>query len=434
MPDGPAKPSIMKPFLYACLIRGLLIEAASGLYASGQRFLSSRQVCAAYRVSASTAVRALAHLVECGVLKVREKCPHVLARGGSERAKLLLADFPVPDLTQTVRMARVWDRVGMERRIGQRVAFIGNAPFDSDVVYRGILAGAAPGDDPRNFGGGWPHATFLREMGRNFFEVDFYCHDGTEESQKSILDSMRDKKTVGAAVFHFGSSGSSPALLEAFKLRRIPAVVLFGDCQGFADASVDFNNLATGYAAARLLVDLGHRDILCVLPALAPRRFLERVEGARRFIGTRKGDSPAIRLREVRLNTDESIPNDLGRMFRSKSSSPTAVLCTGLAYFGALAGLFGRCRVKVPQDVSVVGCGVPEWLDPAFHWLDYFYMDFGKVGEVGAASLVKLIEKVSVPHTTLVDMPHVPGRSLAPARAPGERRSKAVQKYRRKRR
>jgi len=172
---------------------------------------------------------------------------------------------------------------------------------------------------------------------------------------------MRGRRLAGMALI---VSESDPALVEGLADVKMPLVFL-----DEASASASFVNIAVDYAtgtrrAVEYLYSLGHRRFAFVghhttLEPLDVRRrsFLETVKSCCTSAVSETAadeDSPHGGLRATRRLLDRGF-------------EPTAVVCVNdFMALGALKALRQR-GLRVPQDVSVVGCdniGLSEFASP----------------------------------------------------------------------
>jgi len=400
----------VKPFLFEGLARALLIEAGSGLFAEGERFLSSRKICAAYRVSRPTVDRALAVLLDAKILRVRDRSRHELLAGAQQQARLLLSCFHAPPLPrQQGKMGKL--RAGAHQRIGLRIAVILDEPLD--VVAMQAKAAEEPSlADPETFGIMLHRISFLRSLRRRFLEPVFYMDDGAETTRDAMLADMKRKQVGGGTVFRYSRNFSRKSLLQRMRRAGIPTITVMDDCEGIADASVDFNYLAAGHEAMRLLVEeYGHRRIALVRMRHQIPRFDMRVDGALRYLA----ESPfanQIQLHPYFLTKDLRFPAALMRALgRDRANRPTAIFHSALVSAQSLRRL---TSLRIPREISVLCCCTARLLPKEFRFLDTMNQDFGRLGEEAADCLFRLIDGESVLPITLVDIEHLPGKSLAP--------------------
>ena len=141
--------------------------------------------------------------------------------------------------------------------------------------------------------------------------------------------------------------------------RGVPFVIVDGDAQTASSVNVDDESGA--YAAADLLLERGHRDVL-VLTFETPQEHLDNPRygvGGRRLRGYRR----AFADRSLRLRSDWLIPTPVTLHGGDEAFSaaweggtrPTAVLAVSdIIAMGALRAA-RRLGVRVPEDLEVIG-------------------------------------------------------------------------------
>lgn len=152
-------------------------------------------------------------------------------------------------------------------------------------------------------------------------------------------------------------SGSNE-ILEWFAARPDPCFALFGQISNLPIAGAGPNRKDASAAAARRLVDLGHRRIVLLTrwagqtPALS--YFYEELE----TLGVPVGN--------YNLPPFSDTPEDLQRCLNSlfATTPPTAIVAMNLEIFLAVQQFLARRKLLVPEDVSLI-CADPE---PGFSW------------------------------------------------------------------
>jgi DNA-binding LacI/PurR family transcriptional regulator len=156
--------------------------------------------------------------------------------------------------------------------------------------------------------------------------------------------------------------GGSRELLEWFAARSAPTFALFGRRNGLPLAGTGPDKPPTYAAAARHLIDLGHRRIVLLArttrrlpqPGASERAFLE----ALRTAGIERG---AYHLPDWE-ETPEGFHACLAELFRL--TPPTALIVDEVAFFFATQQFLARLPKRVPEDVSLICTDA----DPHFDW------------------------------------------------------------------
>lgn len=154
----------------------------------------------------------------------------------------------------------------------------------------------------------------------------------------------------------------SKEVLEWFAARPVPVLALFGRREGLPIAAVGPDKRTPMVAAARKLIQLGHRRIVLLVrsrrrlpqPGLAEQAFLTELAAG----GVKPGEYNLPEWKE----TPEGLQQVLSSLFRF--TPPTALLVDEPPLFAAAHQFLGTHGLRVPQDVSLI-CTDP---DPSFTW------------------------------------------------------------------
>jgi LacI family transcriptional regulator len=108
-----------------------------------------------------------------------------------------------------------------------------------------------------------------------------------------------------------------------------------------------------GYAAARALLDAGHREIALLLGVAGSWATRKRLRGIRRAFTEAGVDPQSIRLEHGNFRADSGY--ELTRGVLAGPRRPTALLCGNdrMAYGAYLA--LGEAGLRIPRDMSVMG-------------------------------------------------------------------------------
>jgi LacI family transcriptional regulator len=149
----------------------------------------------------------------------------------------------------------------------------------------------------------------------------------------------------------------STAPIYAELMRRGTPTVLLGHRAPFCDkfANVETDDASASYAAARHLLDLGHKRIAFLTGPPAAPSSRERLEGYRRA------------LREAQIELDDSLIFNAGstieegekaalQMFNENPKATAIQAANDLTAIGA-AIVFLNQGVKIPENLSIVGFG-----------------------------------------------------------------------------
>jgi LacI family transcriptional regulator len=141
---------------------------------------------------------------------------------------------------------------------------------------------------------------------------------------------------------------------------RLPPAVLIdrgGKAPGFDTVRADC--FAGGYAAARCLIDLGHRDIVILTHSRGLDNIEQRIAGCRRALSEAGLDG---RDRVIYGGQDLESLRDAVELELNRADRPTAVFALtnvcALASIKAARGL----GLEIPGDVSIVGFDDFDWM------------------------------------------------------------------------
>ncbi|WP_433043050.1 LacI family DNA-binding transcriptional regulator [Dactylosporangium sp. CS-033363] len=187
------------------------------------------------------------------------------------------------------------------------------------------------------------------------------------------------------------------AVNSAFRVRQyeqlmaggVPMVVLDPTGEpGHTIPSVGATNWSGGVAAARHLLDLGHRRIAVVtgpMEYLCARARLEATRGALETAGLPL--DPAL-VRHGRFTFEDGI--ELGHALLQQPDRPTAVVCGDDLQALGVYEAARRLGLRIPQDLSVVGFDdieVTRWCGPP---MTTVRQPFAEMGATAARMVLRL--------------------------------------------
>jgi LacI family transcriptional regulator len=255
----------------------------------------------------------------------------------------------------------------------------------------------------------------LRERDTILFTVDT---QGDERQEEQLLESLLGRTIDGVLYASmFTRVVRTPALLD-----QVPHVLL--NCvpeSGVAHAVVP-DEEAAGSDAARMLLDLGHRDRIWFVGGLpagvtggpawrgwAPLALEERLAGVRRALA--EAGVALAGVQDVERDWDTADGRDAVAALLGSRARPTAVSNDAVAA-GAYQALH-RVGLRVPEDVSVVafdGSAISRALDPPLASVALPQL------ELGRRAVELLLDRQAEPAVHRIPMRLVPGASVGPAR------------------
>jgi Transcriptional regulators len=174
------------------------------------------------------------------------------------------------------------------------------------------------------------------------------------DAESGLSSSLRSNKTCDGIILV--DTRSSDTLIQEFlQSIAVPAVVTMRTCPNAECPSISVDNHECGYIAAKHLIEHGHRDIayVGVLEGVRPAEL--RLEGCR----------DALRDNGLELNPAFCLPGDhyqdSGRtaamqLLHLHGRRPTAVVAGNDLMALGVIEVLQREGVRVPEDVSIVGC------------------------------------------------------------------------------
>lgn len=391
----------MKPFLAERLYNALLVELSSGHYAENQRFLSLREICERFDVSKPTVNRVQRRLLEEGLLYARPRSGSFLKAGARQRAMLLLENASF----STIPTPRTW-RTSKQRLLA---ASSGNRRCAIALLYHGSSAGMTVG--PERLGEGAPLPLLRGIQGclnagrEREVEVTLLVHNGTQQRQDEVRQHLATHPFSGlllmqrSRVFrHFHE------IADPFLSAGLPVANAFGEREGADVISVDFNNVAGGFQAARHLIEAGCRRLTVVTLTASMNSSILRLEGAQ--LAAQAHGVP-VRSVEAFWNGQElSLPPSWGDDFEREGVIGSSFDLTQHAYRQALAR--GRC---IGRDFGCVGFSSVATMEDGVE-MDIMKMDFDAVGAAALHALVDEIQGKAVHRALLIPLNYTAGQTM----------------------
>ncbi len=400
-------------FLYDHLIQSLMIELASGAHEEGRKFLSRRKIEAMWNVSRPTAERALGYLTAQKILvqSANQRSLH-LAPGSVDRARLMLRQMPQTELpppeTWAIRRHRL---IGKSRPEGHRIAIIADEASVDRVRLQDISRLVTPAYDSTGPNFPWYLVAFLREANRHFCDTEILHDDGSEESTTAILKVLSAHSFGGVVVVQRRKFYPRKRLLAQLKKTGTPVITFLDDCEGEADFSIDFNEVAAGYDAMQILVENGHRNIL-VLTGPPDRPFYhQRCDGALAYVKD-AGLENEVKLRFLQVTGTQNPSPELKAIISNRKLRPTAIFSAAVHIFCRNDAIFKKYRLRVPRDISVIGCGNSNNKSEIYGPVDLMVRDVSLLGTITARTLIEMINGTPIPRTIQVEMPYLQNRTV----------------------
>jgi len=219
-------------------------------------------------------------------------------------------------------------RAGRSRTIGLVVLDVAN-PFFTDLA-RGV-------ED---------------EVSKAGLAVILCNSDEQEGKEQRYLELLEEHRVQGVLITPVGAAAN----LERLQRRGTPVVLLDSRASSHGQCSVAVDDVLGGDLAVAHLVENGHEQIAYISGPPAIRQVADRHEGALRALrqAGRPRDSLLV-IEASALNVASGMWAGAAIVEMPASSRPTAVFCANdLIALGVLQEMT-RNRIRVPEDISIVG-------------------------------------------------------------------------------
>ena len=257
----------------------------------------------------------------------------------------------------------------------------------------------------------------LRERDTILFTVDT---QGDARQEEQLLESLLGRTIDGVLYASmFTRVVEPPALLD-----QVPHVLL--NCvpaSGRVHAVVPDED-AAGSDAARMLLDLGHRDRIWFVGGLpagvtggsawrgwAPLALEERLAGVRRALDAEGRALAGVQV--VERDWDTADGRAAVEALLGSGARPTALVCANDAVAAGAYQALHRAGLRVSEDVSVVafdGSAISRALDPPLASVALPQLELGRL------AVELLFDREAEPAVHRIPMRLVPGASVGPAR------------------
>ena len=181
--------------------------------------------------------------------------------------------------------------------------------------------------------------------------------------------------------------------LRELKSRNLPFVVLQQEIPDKEISFVSVDNFDGGLKAATHLIERGYRRILAVAGPENSQDSNRREEGFREALkkaGIKFDSSMLIRSD---FNKESAIPNF--ELYRQQFPMPEAIFCFNDDIALGMLKFFRTIKVRVPEDVAVIGFDGIEFTD--FAELSTVVTPMKQMGEQATRLLIKQIENKKEP-------------------------------------
>ncbi|HEY7324470.1 MAG TPA: LacI family DNA-binding transcriptional regulator [Streptosporangiaceae bacterium] len=176
--------------------------------------------------------------------------------------------------------------------------------------------------------------------------------DEQEDKEQRYLELLEEHRVQGVLITPVGAAAN----LERLQRRGTPVVLLDSRASSHGQCSVAVDDVLGGDLAVTHLIENGHEQIAYISGPPAIRQVADRHEGALRALSRagRPKDSLLV-IETSALNVASGMWAGAAIVEMPATSRPTAVFCANdLMALGVLQEMT-RNRVRVPEDISIVG-------------------------------------------------------------------------------
>lgn len=192
------------------------------------------------------------------------------------------------------------------------------------------------------------------------------------------------ERAVDGIILRPSSEQFEPGYFEEIWQRGIPLIVVDRELSLFKTDFVGTDDVAVGRAAARHLLEFGHRRLLFLGTAITCSTARLRGQGFRDVIS----ETLDAACQSSALDGDPASIAETERILRGPDR-PTAVFCYCDPGAALLLDIVERLGMKVPEDLSIIGCGNQAGLAR----LTTFDQDPLAIGRQAAALYLERVQK-----------------------------------------
>ncbi|HWU47671.1 MAG TPA: LacI family DNA-binding transcriptional regulator [Humibacter sp.] len=208
------------------------------------------------------------------------------------------------------------------------------------------------------------------------------------ERELAYLDLFEEQRAQGVLI---SPGGNVTKRLERLRDRGIPTVLVDSPAPRPDFSSVQTNDVAGGRLAVSHLIELGRRRIAFVGGPLALHQIRDRLAGARLAADAAGLPADAVQHWDAQAPTAEE-GKRLGFEIAAlrKQERPDAVFAANdLLAIGLMQALLLERRVRIPQDIALIGYDDIGWASSAFVPLSSIRQPSELIGETAARLLIE---------------------------------------------
>jgi LacI family transcriptional regulator len=177
--------------------------------------------------------------------------------------------------------------------------------------------------------------------------------DNDPRREEMYMDLFEEHRVRGLLICPLGQSNDRLAKLRS---KGIPSVIVGRKDPAGQFASVSFDEEASGYLAARHLIEQGKQRIAFVGGPQSIRQIHDRLTGARRAV-SEEPDATLEVIGTNGLSVQQGLVIGERIIERSTSHRPDAVFAANdLVALGVIQSFVMQASLRVPEDIAVIGC------------------------------------------------------------------------------
>lgn len=199
---------------------------------------------------------------------------------------------------------------------------------------------------------------FYSEMARgiediareNGYTVVFGNTDDCLDREIEYLSVAKSHQFAGVILM---SALGGPREMEALRELTCPVILLNRMVPGFDGDSVIINNEGGGYKATKYLIDLGHKEICCLVGVRYSSASTDRLNGFLRALKEAgiNCSSGAVKYGDLRFESGE----EFGKQLIQNGLNCTAVFAGNDLMAAGIISILIQNNYRVPEDVSIIG-------------------------------------------------------------------------------
>ena len=210
-------------------------------------------------------------------------------------------------------------------------------------------------------------------------------------AESLILDNMLNHGVDGIFLV---PSMKNTDIFSQLEKARVPHILLQRKHKDYPAHHVQISDYEGGCLAAKHLYQLGHRSFLYVSAPMYISSARDRYEGFIDYLKKKNLSPESVQVLEcenTRAGSHKAVKKWVEQQAQSCSPMPTAIFCfSDYMAFGVYSAL-EKCGIRIPEDVSVVGCDNNEFSDMIIPPLTTVDLQPYKLGKEAAKRMLQIL-------------------------------------------